>query len=421
VPRDATSDVPINCPASGPTPELCDGIDNDCDGKIDEDDPVGPGGKKTSLCDDGNPCTDDSCDAKSGCQNACTVNDACSGGSCVAGALNTCNDSNVCTDDVCNTTAGVCSNNANTQSCSDGNACTLNDQCSNKTCVNGAPKNCSDANGKSSQVLQLDTKTGQATPLAKVLAPLFGLAVKPALTAVPLACKPGAGKPDCNGNGIADACDVQGPLEKMLESDAGGAYTDAKPADVDGDGDPDIVTFKEPGAVWLENQGGGLFALPKPMKQADGAEFGVTPLHLADLNADGKADLVRIDAKVKELQVFSGKGDGTMTPAGKFATNDQPMNVLLGDWSGDGLPDLAVACQGKGTFTGPVGGGVMLWAGKTEVRLYVNDGTGAFEERKTASCSTPDSDRGPSRWRTTTATACKTPRSRSTASAAARG
>lgn len=65
--------------------EICDGIDNDGDGIIDEN--------GETLCDDGNPCTDDICDGENGCihtnnnafcddNDPCTPNDVCSNGVC---------------------------------------------------------------------------------------------------------------------------------------------------------------------------------------------------------------------------------------------------------------------------------------------------------------------------------------------------
>ena len=42
--------------------EICDGVDNDCDGETDED-PMG------TICDDGNDCTEDVCDQGQGCIN----------------------------------------------------------------------------------------------------------------------------------------------------------------------------------------------------------------------------------------------------------------------------------------------------------------------------------------------------------------
>ncbi|MGB0716931.1 MAG: hypothetical protein ACPGXK_13700, partial [Phycisphaerae bacterium] len=108
-------------------------------------------------CDDGNPCTDDTCDPVLGCiytnntaacddGNACTTNDTCSAGVCVGGAAPNCDDSNVCTDDTCDPASG-CVNVDNAASCDDGDACTTNDTCAAGVCVGGAAPNCDDSNG----------------------------------------------------------------------------------------------------------------------------------------------------------------------------------------------------------------------------------------------------------------------------------
>lgn len=101
-------------------------------------------------CDDGNPCTDDSCDPSTGgclhtnntdpCDDGsvCTTVDTCSAGACVGAAPLSCDDGNECTDDSCDPEAG-CRNDNNTAPCSDGDACTAPDVCSLGSCVGGAP------------------------------------------------------------------------------------------------------------------------------------------------------------------------------------------------------------------------------------------------------------------------------------------
>ncbi|MBI5913719.1 hypothetical protein HY839_04775 [Candidatus Azambacteria bacterium] len=117
--------------------------------------------EKDSDCDDKNPCTDDSCNAKSGvCEhkaltstswglpacsdgNACTTGDACKDGACKGEAVN-CDDGNPCTNDACDPAKG-CTHANNTATCDDGNACTSADTCSGGACK-GATVNADDGN-----------------------------------------------------------------------------------------------------------------------------------------------------------------------------------------------------------------------------------------------------------------------------------
>ncbi len=109
---------------------------------------------KPKVCNDLNPCTDDSCDVSKGCVvasnsapcsdgNACTTSDACSGGTCLGGSALGCDDGNVCTDDSCSKASG-CVFAANAGGCSDSNVCTINDFCKSSSCVAGISKSCDD-------------------------------------------------------------------------------------------------------------------------------------------------------------------------------------------------------------------------------------------------------------------------------------
>jgi hypothetical protein len=108
------------------------------------------------VCNDSNDCTDDSCEAATGCQfvpnssacndgDDCTVGDSCENGDCIPGQAIACDDSNVCTDDSC--VAGVgCQHSPADGNCDDGNACTESDTCANGKCTPGAQLNCNDDN-----------------------------------------------------------------------------------------------------------------------------------------------------------------------------------------------------------------------------------------------------------------------------------
>ncbi len=113
------------------------------------------GGPATN-CNDGNPCTNDSCQPDIGCLNepilapcsdldACTLGDECVDGTCEPGPAADCDDGNVCTDDSCDPGSG-CIHTANNAACSDGNACTDGDQCLNGDCLWSSAVQCDDGN-----------------------------------------------------------------------------------------------------------------------------------------------------------------------------------------------------------------------------------------------------------------------------------
>ena len=108
------------------------------------------------LCDDGNGCSDDSCNPLVGCIHVnnvlpcddfdpCTQTDGCSNGICVGTGLKPCDDGNACTDDFC-VPMGGCSHKPNSAPCSDGSVCTVGDHCSNGLCAPGEALVCVDSN-----------------------------------------------------------------------------------------------------------------------------------------------------------------------------------------------------------------------------------------------------------------------------------
>ena len=107
-------------------------------------------------CDDGNPCTDDSCDPDLGCRHApnavdcdddnpCTQLDRCVAGACTGGDPVRCDDGDPCTNDLCQPDDGSCSFVENAAPCDDGSACTAADTCRFGECV-GIPVSCDDGN-----------------------------------------------------------------------------------------------------------------------------------------------------------------------------------------------------------------------------------------------------------------------------------
>ncbi len=117
-----------SCPGDCPCPEICDGIDNNKNGVIDD------GG--SSLCSDGIDCTTDRCNGQAGCQHAennslCSNNLFCDGiercsianRSCMPGTPVNCADNFSCTNDSCSEENNTCLNIQDDRRCPGGQVC----------------------------------------------------------------------------------------------------------------------------------------------------------------------------------------------------------------------------------------------------------------------------------------------------------
>jgi hypothetical protein len=138
--------------------------------------------------------------------------------------------------------------------------------------------------------------------------------------------------------------------------------------DLDGDGDLDLVTINGDGSVSVLIRSG----IAKFDRLADIREGeGPGAIAAADLNADGRLDIVLVHSGVTDagtgaddVIVLLGKGDGTFTklvrPSGVNA-----QSVVIADFNGDHRLDLATANDGDhlsifagngdGTFGDPTG------------------------------------------------------------------
>jgi len=133
-------------------------------------------------------------------------------------------------------------------------------------------------------------------------------------------------------------------------------------ADVNGDGKPDIVVANACGdssncntngtiGVLLGN-GDGTF---QAAVTYDSGALGAFSVTVADVNGDGKPDLVV--ANNSTVSVLLGNGDGTFQAAVSYGTGGNGVHsVAVADVNGDGKPDLVVALNcGQNCGFGAVG------------------------------------------------------------------
>jgi hypothetical protein len=150
-------------------------------------------------------------------------------------------------------------------------------------------------------------------------------------------------------------------------------------ADLNGDGKPDIVVTNHSGTVGvLLGKSGGFF---QPVVAYDSGGLYSHSIVVVDLNKDGRLDLVVVDdycASVNEscVSVLLGNGDGTFQPAATYDAGGYPyasgpginIPIFVADVNGDGKPDLVVA---NATDRNQVGDGV--------VGVLFGNGNGTFQ------------------------------------------
>jgi hypothetical protein len=155
-----------------------------------------------------------------------------------------------------------------------------------------------------------------------------------------------------------------GKFGAHVEYQTGGSPQSVAVADLNGDGKPDIVAAGNGSnsvSVLLANGAGGY---------APHTDFpvGVSPRSVAtgDLNGDGKQDLAVANGGSNTVSVLLGDGTGGFAPATGFSTGSSPSSVVIRDVSSDGKPDLIVADETSNRVSVLLGNGVGGFGAKTD-------------------------------------------------------
>ena len=118
--------------------------------------------------------------------------------------------------------------------------------------------------------------------------------------------------------------------------------------DLNADGKEDIVMADETSGVdALLGNGDGTF---QPyVHYATGAQ--AAWVGFADVNGDGKLDVVAVNNANSTISVLFGNGDGTLQAAISYTVGSSPRAAVAGDFNGDGRTDLAIANSGSNSVT----------------------------------------------------------------------
>lgn len=145
-----------------------------------------------------------------------------------------------------------------------------------------------------------------------------------------------------NGDGTFQTASVTNIVVPRGSSNSGGALSIAS-SDFNGDGVPDFVVGQSstsPGmglVVFLAQSDG---SLGKGVVYAQNSALSYVAA--ADLNRDGKADIVASNWATGAVEVFLGNGDGTFQAPSSITLPGITNGLVVADLNGDGWPDVAV-------------------------------------------------------------------------------
>jgi hypothetical protein len=142
-----------------------------------------------------------------------------------------------------------------------------------------------------------------------------------------------------------------GTFQPAVIYDSGGyAAMSVAVADLNGDGKPDLVVANWSGVSTVDGTlgvllgtGNGTF---QPVVTYDTGGVAADAVAVADVNGDGKLDLLVANCECQttsgDIGVLLGNGDGTFQPVSTYKAGPHPWSMAVADLNGDGTPDLVV-------------------------------------------------------------------------------
>jgi hypothetical protein len=190
-----------------------------------------------------------------------------------------------------------------------------------------------------------------------------------------LGCLTALQSADCNGNGFDDSMDIAAQDFGFVSERPVASGNSPILVDLNGDGNIDLATSQSGGGVQiLLGNGTGTFrdavnyTVPVQVASSD-----PPVLVAADLDGDGKPDLAMANGcrgcGVRgQVSLLLNRGDGTFADAVSYPTGNNPQLLIAADLNADGKLDLVS------------GGGGSNNLGSNDIVVLLNNGDGKFRD-----------------------------------------
>ncbi|HEV3084524.1 MAG TPA: FG-GAP-like repeat-containing protein, partial [Gemmataceae bacterium] len=140
-------------------------------------------------------------------------------------------------------------------------------------------------------------------------------------------------------------------------------------ADLNGDGKLDLVDYASRDNQIQVFMGNGNGTFQAPVIYPAGSCYSSTQIQLVDIRHNGKLDLITVNPGSNDLSVYLGNGDGTFQPPTNYVAGVSPDCLAVGDFNRDGMLDIAAADYMGGDFAVLQGNGNGTFQAATDVTV----------------------------------------------------